>query len=158
MSKYLPLLNPYSALRPILLVEDNDMDLDLSLQAFIEHAIDNPVISCRDGEEAIHFIDDTPSPDCAQLPLLVLLDLRLPKVDGIDVLRHAREHPVWKKLPIIVLSTSREKQDIDAAYQLGLNSYIVKPLDYDSFAEMVKHIKTFWILANEPPFPSLLNL
>jgi len=133
------------------------MDLDLSLQAFIEHAIDNPVIACRDGEDAMHFIDGNPSPDCAQLPLLMLLDLRLPKVDGIDVLRYAREHPVWKKLPIIVFSTSREKHDIDAAYELGLNAYIVKPIDYDSFAEMVKCIKTFWIVANEPPFPFHLN-
>lgn len=134
MKKYTPLLNPGAPLRPILLVEDNDMDLDFCLQAFAEHTIDNPVIACRDGEEALRFIDDHPTPEHAQLPLLVLLDLRLPKVDGIDVLRHARVHPVWKQVPFIALSSSREHSDIGAAYQLGVNSYIVKPVDFPPFA------------------------
>lgn len=152
MKKYVPILNPDSPLRPILVVEDNDMDLDFCMQAFSEHGIANPVIACRDGEEALLFIDDHPTPEHVQLPLLVLLDLRLPKVDGIDVLRRAREHPVWKQVPFIVLTTSRENSDIGAAYQIGVNSYIVKPVDFTSFAEVVKNLKMFWILANEPPF------
>ena len=147
-----PTLNPHSRLRPILVVEDNDMDIDFCMQAFEEHAIANPVIACRDGEEAIQFIDAHPTPDDPRLPLLVLLDLRLPKVDGIEVLRHARQHPVWKQVPFIILTTSRENSDIGTAYQVGVNSYIVKPVDFVSFAKVVKHIKLYWILTNEPPF------
>lgn len=145
-------LNPHSSLRPILVVEDNDMDLDFCMQAFEEHAIANPVITCRDGEQAINFIDAHTAPEDLQLPLLVLLDLRLPKVDGIEVLRHARQHPVWEKIPMIILTTSHEHSDIAAAYQSGVNSYIVKPVDFPAFAEVVKHIKLYWILTNEPPF------
>ena len=147
-----PILNPYSPLRPILVVEDNDMDIDFCMQAFEEHSIANPVIACRDGDEAIQFIDAHPTPDDPRLPLLVLLDLRLPKVGGIEVLRHARQHPVWKQVPFIILTTSRENSDIGTAYQVGVNSYIVKPVDFVSFAKVVKHIKLYWILTNEPPF------
>ena len=146
-----PILNKNSLLRPILVVEDNDMDLDFCMQAFEEHAIANPVFACRDGEEAIEFINAHSAPDIT-LPLLVLLDLRLPKVDGIEVLRHARQHPIWKQVPFIILTTSRENSDIDAAYQIGVNSYIVKPVDFVSFAKVVKNIKLYWILTNEPPF------
>ena len=141
-----------SPLRPVLVVEDNDMDLDFCMQAFEEHAIANPVIACRDGEAALQFMDACSTPEHPQFPLLVLLDLRLPKVDGIEVLRHARQHPVWKQVPFIMLTTSREQGDIAAAYQLGVNSYIVKPVDFFSFAEVVKHIKMYWILTNEAPF------
>ncbi|MDP1899899.1 MAG: response regulator [Rubrivivax sp.] len=151
---FTPVLNPLSPLRPILVVEDSDMDLDFCLQAFEEHAIANPVVACRDGEEALAFIDAHATPGDAQLPLLVLLDLRLPKVDGIEVLRYARAHPVWKQVPFIVLTTSREHTDIGAAYENGVNSYLVKPVDFGSFAEVVKHIKVYWILTNEPPFAS----
>ncbi len=144
--------NTQSLLRPILLIEDNDMDLDFCLQAFAEHAVANPVSVCRDGEEALQFIDAHPSPTDPLFPLLVLLDLRLPKVDGIDVLRYARQRPAWKLLPFVVLTTSRENADITTAYELGVNSYIVKPVDFISFTEVVKNIKMYWILTNEPPF------
>lgn len=149
------ILNQHSPLRPILVVEDNDMDLDFCLQAFEEHAVANPVIACRDGEEALQFIDAHATPEDKRFPLLVLLDLRLPKVDGIEVLRHARQHPVWKQVPFIILTTSRENADIAAAYALGVNSYIVKPVEFASFTEMVKQIKMYWILTNEPPFTPL---
>jgi CheY-like chemotaxis protein len=145
-------MNRESSLRPIMVVEDNDMDLDFCLQAFEEHSISNPVVACRDGDEAIQFIDQHQSQDDPQLPLLVLLDLRLPKVDGIEVLRHARKSGVWKKVPFVVLTTSREDSDIGAAYELGGNSYIVKPVDFVAFAEVVKRLKMYWILTNEPPF------
>jgi len=85
------------------------------------------------------------------------LDLRLPKVDGIDVLRHARQHPVWKKIPVIVVPTSRENSDIARAYELGVNSYVVKPVDFAAFADVVKQIKFYWLLTNEPPFPATLG-
>lgn len=148
------ILNPSSSLRPILVVEDNDMDLDFCLQAFEEHGIANPVIACRDGDEAIQFIDAHSSPLDPRFPLLMLLDLHLPKVDGIDVLRHARQVTAWKQVPIIVLTTSSQSADIEASYQQGVNSYIVKPVDFSAFSEVVKHIKLYWILTNEAPFPA----
>lgn len=141
-----------SDLRPILMVEDNEMDLDLCHRAFEEHAIANPFVVCRDGEEAIAYIDAHPDAADAGLPLIVLLDLRLPKVDGIDVLRHARAHPVWRQVPFIVLTTSRQDSDIGTAYQLGVNSYIVKPVDFHAFTEVAKRIEMYWVLTNVPPF------
>src|SRR5260221_12188331 len=143
-----------SCIRPILLVEDNPMDLDLTFQAFREHSVANPIAVCRDGEEALQYIGRHESAADPLVPILVLLDLRLPKVDGIDVLRAARSHPVWKHVPVVVLTTSRENTDIEAAYGLGVNSYIVKPVDFSAFAEVVKTIKIYWLLTNEPPFPS----
>lgn len=143
---------PLSPLRPILVVEDNDMDLDFCLQAFQEHSVTNPILTCRDGEEAIQFIDAHDSPSDSKLPLLVLLDLRLTKVDGVDVLRHARQHSVWKQIPFIVLTTSHENSDIGTAYELGANSYIVKPVDFGSFSAVVKNIQMFWVLTNQAPF------
>ena len=87
-----------------------------------------------------------------QIPVLVLLDLRLPKVDGMDVLRHARNDEVWKQVPIVIMTTSRESADLEAAYRLGVNSYIVKPVDFQTFTEVVKTIKVYWLLTNESPF------
>jgi CheY-like chemotaxis protein len=141
--------------RPILIVEDYPMDLDFMLQAFEEHCVLNPVHVCRDGEEALQFIESHSTPEDASLPLLVLLDLRLPKVDGIDVLRQARRLPVWRQIPFVVVTTSRENTDISRAYELGVNSYIVKPVDFSAFAEVVKQVKFYWLLTNEPPFPDV---
>ncbi len=143
---------PLSPLRPILIVEDNDMDLDLCLQAFKEHNMTNPVLTCRDGEEALQFIDAHTGPNDPQFPLLVLLDLRLPKVDGVDVLRRARQQPMWKQVPFIILTTSHENSDIGTAYELGANSYIVRPVDFGSFSAVVKNIQMFWVLTNQAPF------
>ena len=128
------------------------MDLDLCMQAFAEHAVANPFIVCRDGEEALDFINAHPTGNDPQLPLLVLLDLRLPKLDGISVLRHARQQPVWHQVPFIVLTTSREDVDIQAAYRLGVNSYIVKPVDFFAFTEVARRIQMYWVLTNQPPF------
>ncbi len=140
--------------RPILLMEDNPMDADLTVQAFNEHGVANPIEVCRDGEEALGYMDAHQSTADSHVPILVLLDLRLPKVDGIEVLRQARSSDtVWKQIPFIVLTTSRENSDIDAAYRLGVNSYIVKPVDFLAFADVAKTIKVYWLLTNEPPFP-----
>ena len=117
----------------------------------------NPVCVCRDGEEALEFIAAHPTPEDDSLPVLTLLDLRLPKVDGIDVLRHARQHPVWRRIPFLVVTTSRESTDIARAYELGVNSYVVKPVDFAAFADVVKQIKLYWLLTNEPPFPSTIG-
>ncbi len=141
-----------TSVRPILLVEDNPMDVDLTLQAFKEHSVANPILTCRDGEEALQYMEEHHSPTDSQVPILVLLDLRLPKVDGLEVLKQARSHPVWKQVPIVVLTTSRENKDIEAAYRIGVNSYIVKPVDFLAFAEVVKTIKIYWLLTNEQPF------
>jgi len=145
-------MNAYTRARPILLVEDNLMDLDLTIQALREHSVANPIVACRDGEEALLYMEQHSSSIDTQLPILVLLDLRLPKVDGIEVLRQARNNPIWKQVPIVVLTTSRENRDIETAYQLGVNSYIVKPVDFQAFAEVVKTIKVYWLLTNELPF------
>jgi CheY-like chemotaxis protein len=139
--------------RPILLVEDNPMDLDFALQAFEEHSVVNPIAVCRDGEEALEYIEAHGAADDSELPILVMLDLRLPKVDGIEVLRQARQHPVWKQVPFIVLTTSRQNQDIQTAYELGVNSYIVKPVEFGAFSEVVKTVKVYWLLTNQAPFP-----
>jgi CheY-like chemotaxis protein len=138
--------------RPVLLVEDNPMDVDLTCQALQELSVVNPILACRDGEEALRYMDEHQLPSDSQLPILVLLDLRLPKVDGIDVLRYARHHAVWKQVPVVVLATSRESTDIEAAYKLGVNSYVVKPVDSSAFAELMKNIKVYWLLTNEQPF------
>ena len=140
-------------IRPILLVDDNPMDVDLTLEAFKEQGVPNPITVCRDGEEALQYLADHASASDAQLPVLVLLDLRLPKVDGIEVLRRARTDEVWRQVPVIVLTTSRERTDIAMAYRLGVNSYLVKPVDFLAFADVVDAIKTYWLLMNEPPFP-----
>jgi CheY-like chemotaxis protein len=143
--------------RAILVVEDNPMDLDFMLQAFEEHGVLNPVRVCRDGEEALEFIAAHSTSDDPDVPILVLLDLRLPKVDGIDVLRQARQLPVWKQIPFVVVTTSRENTDISRAYELGVNSYIVKPVNFAAFTDVVKQIKFYWLLTNEPPFPDTMG-
>jgi CheY-like chemotaxis protein len=140
--------------RPILLVEDNPMDVDLTIQAFEEHSVANPIHVCRDGEEALQYIKEHGLETDSQLPILVLLDLRLPKVDGIEVLRQARNHSVWQQIPTVVLTTSRENGDIEAAYKLGVNSYVVKPVDFAAFTEVIRTIKMYWLLTNEPAFPT----
>jgi CheY-like chemotaxis protein len=141
-----------TSIRPILLVEDNPMDLDLTFQALEGNGVANPIVACRDGEGALEYMEKHRSLDDLQVPIVVLLDLRLPKVDGIEVLRQARGDPVWRQVPIVVMTTSRENTDIEAAYGLGVNSYIVKPVDFVTFTEVVKSIKVYWLLTNEPPF------
>lgn len=141
----------HSTVRPILLVEDNPMDLDLTIQAFTENHLANPIEVCRDGEEALEYMEEHSNEDDDNLPVLVLLDLRLPKVDGIDVLNAMQTNAIWKKIPVIIMTTSREDKDVQKAYDLGANSYIVKPVSFDSFREVVNHIKTYWLLTNESP-------
>ena len=128
------------------------MDLDLTLQALEGNGVANPIVACRDGEEALEYMQKHRLPGDLHVPIVVLLDLRLPKVDGIEVLRQARSDPVWRQVPIVVMTTSRESRDIEAAYGLGVNSYIVKPVDFLTFTEVVKSIKVYWLLTNEPPF------
>lgn len=140
-----------ASLRPLLLVEDNPMDVELALQAFEDHHVAHPIVVSRDGEEALRYIAAHSAGNDPSLPVLTLLDLRLPKVDGLDVLRAARRHPTWKLVPFVVLTTSREDSDVRTAYELGVNAYLVKPADFGQFGEVVRLIKMFWLHTNQAP-------
>lgn len=145
-------MNNNIIMHPILLVEDNPMDVDMTLEAFREVNLANPIIVCRDGEEAMQYITSMRDSKSSEFPCLVLLDLRLPKIDGLDVLRKIKADPVWQKTPVIVLTTSTQNTDINEAYKIGVNSYLIKPVDTDAFTEIARGIKLYWILSNKSPF------
>ena len=136
-------------LSPILLVEDRATDLDLTKRAFARRRLLNPIQVARDGEEALAYIDRWEAG--APLPVFILLDLRLPKISGLEVLRFLKNHPKFSAIPVIVLTTSAEDRDIDEAYRLGCNSYIVKPVDFDKFMEVASQIEVYWCLLNTAP-------
>jgi hypothetical protein len=138
--------------RPILLVEDNPMDVDLTRRAFIRRKVNHPIEVARDGEELLGIISNWE--DKRSLPILILLDLKLPKVDGLEVLRQLKLNPRFRTIPVVVLSTSTEDNDIQIAYQEGANSYIVKPVDFDQFMQIVEHIQIYWCVLNMPPSSS----
>ncbi len=135
--------------RPILLVEDNPMDVDLTLRAFKRGHLVNPIEVARDGEEALAWIPRWEAGEL--LPLVILLDINLPRLDGLEVLRQLREHPVSQALPVVVMTSSSEDRDIQAAYRLHANSYIIKPVDFDKFMEVAQQIELYWCLLNEQP-------
>lgn len=137
------------AARPILLIEDNPMDRDLTIRAFKKRRLANAIVVARDGEEALACVTQWAAD--APLPVVILLDLKLPKVDGLEVLRHIKAHPQWRALPVVALTTSTETTDIEAAYQLGVNSYIVKPVDFDKFLEVAGQIDLYWLVLNTSP-------
>lgn len=138
-----------SPMSHILLVEDNPMDVDLTLRAFAKRTLANPVRVARDGEEALSRLADWERGDLP--PVVVLLDLKLPKVDGLEVLRQIKQHPRFHSIPVVVLTTSAEDGDIRAAYRLGANSYIVKPVSFDNFMEVAAHIELYWGVLNKIP-------
>jgi CheY-like chemotaxis protein len=125
------------------------MDVDLTRRAFRRQKLDLPIEVARDGEEAVNYIQrwENRQPP----PLLILLDLKLPKIDGLEVLRQIKTHPVFRTIPVVILSTSSEESDIQVAYQEGANSYIVKPVDFDRFMHIVDQIQTYWCGLNTPP-------
>jgi CheY-like chemotaxis protein len=135
--------------RPIVLVEDNPMDLDLTQRAFMKRNILNPVIVARDGEEALLKIQGLCS--STEKPLMVLLDLKLPKKDGFDVLTLIKKDPQLKSTPVIVLTSSSDSGDIKKAYDLGANSYIIKPVDYSIFVTVASQIYEYWSMINILP-------
>jgi CheY-like chemotaxis protein len=147
--KHQPMSATHNNLRPILLVEDNPMDIDLTRRAFSKRRLANPIVVAQDGEEALQMIDrwdaGTEPP-----PALVLLDLKLPKVDGLDVLSHLKSHPRFKVIPVVVLTTSAEDSDVQRAYTLGANSYIVKPVSFDKFLDVAAQIEIYWSVLNQP--------
>lgn len=140
--------------KTILLVEDNPDDVDLTLRALEKNHIANEVTVVRDGLEAVEYLFGTgkfAGRDVSQKPTVVLLDLKLPKIDGLEVLRRLRADERTKLLPVVILTTSREQQDVINGYSLGANSYIVKPVDFEKFVNAVGQLGLYWILLNEPP-------
>jgi CheY-like chemotaxis protein len=135
----------------ILLVEDNPNDLELALHAFKKHKFANSIEVARDGQEALDYLLGGNGRLPGARPRIVLLDLKLPKVDGLQVLREIRSTPELAHLPVVILTSSREERDIVESYDLGVNSYIVKPVDFDKFVDTVQTLGLYWLLLNEPP-------
>jgi two-component system response regulator len=138
----------------ILLVEDNADDEELALLAFAKSNIANDVVVARDGEEALDYLFGTGAyagRDVGLLPQVVLLDLKLPKIDGLEVLKRLRADPRTRRLPIVVLTSSREEQDLIESYDLGANSYVRKPVDFVRFAAAINQLQMYWLVLNESP-------
>ena len=138
----------------ILLVEDSPTDLELALRVFAKNGIGSRIEVARDGEEALDFLFGEGAHagrGNIQIPKVILLDLKLPKIGGIEVLRRIKSDPRTRTIPIVVLTSSREEKDLIESYQLGVNSYIVKPVDFDQFNDCLRDIGMYWLLANAPP-------
>jgi CheY-like chemotaxis protein len=138
----------------ILLVEDNPTDLELALRVFKKHRIANRIEVARDGVEALDFLfceGAHAGRGSVQTPKVILLDLKLPKVGGLEVLRRIKSDPRTRTIPIVVLTSSQEEKDLVESYQLGVNSYIVKPVDFEQFSECLRQIGIYWLLSNAPP-------
>jgi len=140
-------------LKRILLAEDNERDVELTLAALDEHNLANEVVVARDGAEALDYLYARGkfSGHANGLPVVVLLDLKMPKVDGLEVLRIMRNDAELKHVPVVMVTSSREEQDLVHSYELGVNAYVVKPVDFQKFVESVKQIGVFWAIINEPP-------
>ena len=137
----------------ILLVEDNQDDMDLALHALKREKLANRIVVARDGEEALDFLfcrGAFARRSFEHPPKLVLLDLKLPKVDGMEVLKQVKSDPRTRTIPIVIMTSSKEERDLVAGYDLGANSYIQKPVDFDQFRETVKSIGLYWLVINQP--------
>ena len=137
----------------ILLAEDNPHDVELTLAALAEHRLANQVVVVTDGAEALDYLfyRGRFKMRAAGNPAVVLLDLKMPKVDGLEVLRALKQDENLKTIPVVMLTSSREEPDLVKSYNLGVNSYVVKPVDFQAFVDAVKHIGVFWAVYNEPP-------
>lgn len=145
---------PSTAPVEILLVEDNPNDVELALHALAKHHLANRIQVVRDGAEALEFIFCTGTyaqRASEHSPRVILLDLKLPKVDGLEVLRQIKADDRTRAIPVVVLTSSREEPDIVESYRLGVNSYIVKPVDFEQFTEAVRQLGLYWLLLNQPP-------
>lgn len=140
-------------LRTILLAEDNPNDVELTLQALGEHNLANRVVTVNDGVEVLDYLSCEGRFKLRKKgnPAVILLDIKMPRMDGIEVLRTIRSHPDFKTLPIVMLSSSREEFDLKRCYELGANAYVVKPVDFKDFFEAVKQLGIFWAMINELP-------
>jgi len=137
----------------ILLAEDSDADLELTLAALAEHNLANEVVVARDGAEALEYLQRRGAYQerGPGQPAVILLDLKMPKVDGLEVLRTVKKDPALQRVPVVMLTSSREERDLVESYQLGANAYVVKPVDFTQFLEAVKQLGMFWAVVNEPP-------
>ena len=137
----------------ILIVEDSEQDIELTLAALEGHNLANEVDIARDGAEALDFLYRRGAfagrPN--DLPVVILLDLKMPRVDGLEVLRQIKADPELKQVPVVMLTSSREEQDLVRSYELGVNAYVVKPVNFQQFMESVKQLGCFWAVINEPP-------
>jgi CheY-like chemotaxis protein len=140
--------------KTILLVEDNPDDVELTLHALKNNNIKNKVIVVNDGAEALDYLFGKgrySDRNLNEMPAVILLDLKLPKIGGLEVLQKIRENKTTKLLPVVVLTSSKEEQDLISSYSLGANSYVRKPVDFNQFAEAVRNLKLYWLLINEIP-------
>ncbi len=140
--------------KTILLVEDNPDDVALTLRAFKKHDIDTAVVVAKDGVEALHYLFSQgpwASRGPTEPPAVILLDLKLPKVDGMEVLKAIRQDERMRLTPVVILTSSLENKDVLCGYRLGANSYIRKPVDFNQFSEAVRQLGRYWLLLNEPP-------
>jgi two-component system response regulator len=140
----------------ILLVEDNLSDIGLTQRALAKCRIANKLVVVEDGQEALDYlfaIGKHTDRDVSNFPAMVLLDLKLPGIDGLEVLRHIRLDPRTSRLPVVILTTSKEEQDVAQSYDLGANSYIRKPVDFIQFAQAVEHLGLYWLILNETALP-----
>jgi CheY-like chemotaxis protein len=137
----------------ILVVEDSEQDIELTLAALEGHNLANEVDIARDGAEALDYLfrRGAFAGRTTGLPVVILLDLKMPRVDGLEVLRQIKAHPAMKQIPVVMLTSSREEQDLIRSYELGVNAYVVKPVNFQQFMESVKQLGCFWAVINEPP-------
>jgi CheY-like chemotaxis protein len=142
-----------SAIKRILLVEDSEQDIELTLSALGESKLANEIAIARDGSEALDYLYSRGKFAGREegLPIVVFLDLKMPKVDGLDVLRQMKADPELKRIPVVMVTSSREEQDLVRSYELGVNAYVVKPVDFQRFVESIKQLGCFWAILNEPP-------
>ena len=140
-------------LRRLLLVDDNPNDTEMALEALQEHKLANDVVALKDGAEALDWLYRR-GPFASRPegnPAVILLDLKMPKVDGLEVLRQIKSDPALKVIPIVMMTSSREEQDLVKSYSLGVNAYVVKPLDFHEFIDAIRALGAFWAVLNEPP-------
>lgn len=141
-------------LRPVLLVEDSPNDIELTLAALEKSRLANPVVVARDGVEALDLLfrrGNSPGNEAPQLPAVVLLDIKLPRMDGLEVLERMRREARTRSVPVVMLTSSREEQDLIRSYGLGVNAFVVKPVGHREFFEAIRDIGAFWAVLNEPP-------
>jgi len=139
--------------RQILLAEDNAMDIELTLEALKEHHLANRVVVVNDGVEALNYLrcEGKFANRSPEKPVVILLDIKMPRMDGLELLRVIKNDPVLKTIPVVMLTSSKESPDLQTSYELGVNAYVVKPVDFEKFVEVIKQLGIFWALLNEPP-------
>jgi CheY-like chemotaxis protein len=148
-----PARSPANDLRPILLVEDNANDVELTLAALAKCQLANEVVVARDGAEALDYLHRRGAwaDRDAQHPAVVLLDLKLPKIDGLEVLEQVKGHPILQQVPVVMLTSSREERDLVQSYKTGVNAFVVKPIDFNAFFAAIQDLGMFWGVVNVPP-------